>query len=61
MQFTIEQAMESLTKNFDDLKISKTVVYAFMANDCSLSIKRAAFHSKKNKFICMMQIILSFI
>lgn len=61
MQFIIEQAMESLTKNSEDLKVSKTTVYAFMASDCNLSIKRGAFHSKKNKIIRMMHIILSFI
>ncbi|KAI8885340.1 hypothetical protein K501DRAFT_293549 [Backusella circina FSU 941] len=44
---TLDQAMESLTTQFSDLKVSKTTVYNFMTEKCTLSFKKAHFHSKE--------------
>ncbi|RCH91771.1 hypothetical protein CU098_007964 [Rhizopus stolonifer] len=41
---TLDQAMESLTSQFSDLKVSKTTVYNFMT-------KNALYHSKRLIFI----------
>lgn len=44
---TLDQAMESLTGQFTDLKVTKTTVYNFMTEKCALSFKKAHFHSKE--------------
>jgi transposase len=44
---TLDQAIESLTSQFSDLKVTKTTVYNFMTEKCALSFKKAHFHSKK--------------
>lgn len=44
---TLDQAIESLTSQFSDLKITKTTVYNFMTEKCALSFKKAHFHSKE--------------
>ncbi|ORZ06280.1 hypothetical protein BCR42DRAFT_496423 [Absidia repens] len=40
----IDQAVDSLTKQFEGLVIKKTVVHEFMKNECNLSLKKAHFH-----------------
>lgn len=40
----INQAVDSLTKQFEGLVIKKTVVHEFMKNECNLSLKKAHFH-----------------
>ncbi|KAI8338822.1 hypothetical protein BD560DRAFT_440058 [Blakeslea trispora] len=40
---TINEAMESLTSQFEELKIAKTAVHNFMINDRALTIKKAHF------------------
>lgn len=42
---TLDQAMESLTNHFSDLKVTKTTVYNSMTQKCALSFKKAHFHS----------------
>ncbi|KAG2208080.1 hypothetical protein INT47_010442 [Mucor saturninus] len=44
---TLDQAMESITSQFSDLKVTKTTVYNFMTGKCALSFKKAHFHSKE--------------
>ncbi|SAM04526.1 hypothetical protein [Absidia glauca] len=40
----IDQALESLTNQFEGLKIKKTAVHDFMTKECNLSLKRAYFY-----------------
>ncbi|KAG2207889.1 hypothetical protein INT47_010873 [Mucor saturninus] len=44
---TLDQAIESLTNQFSELKVTKTTVYNFMTEKCALSFKKAHFHSKE--------------
>ncbi|CEI89974.1 hypothetical protein RMCBS344292_04310 [Rhizopus microsporus] len=41
---TIDQAMDSLTNQFEDLKVSKQTVRDFMVNECALSFKKVYFY-----------------
>jgi hypothetical protein len=38
------EVVESLVRNFEGLKVSRSTVYNFMTNQCNLSIKQAQFH-----------------
>jgi hypothetical protein len=40
----LDQAMNSLTQQFQDLKIKKIAVYNFMIKVCSITFKKAHFH-----------------
>lgn len=42
---TVVEVTEHLLKQFTDLKVSRSTVYNFMRNECSLSLKKADFHS----------------
>ncbi|KAG1177722.1 hypothetical protein G6F70_008548 [Rhizopus microsporus] len=44
---TLDQAMDSLTNEFKDLKVSKSAVHRFMTEKCALTLKKAHFHSKE--------------
>ncbi|KAI8339824.1 hypothetical protein BD560DRAFT_458912 [Blakeslea trispora] len=46
---TVNEAMESLTSQFEGLEIAKkkTAVHDFMVNDCALTIKKAHFEPKE--------------
>lgn len=41
---TIDQAMDSLTNQFEGLKVSKQTVRDFMVNECALSFKKVYFY-----------------
>lgn len=43
----LDQAMESLTSQLSNLKVTKTTVYNLMEDQCALSFKKAHFHSKE--------------
>lgn len=43
---TLDQMMTSLTDQFDGLNVSKSTLYRFVRDHCSITSKKAHFHSK---------------
>lgn len=41
---TVDQAIDSLTSQFEGLKVGKKTVHNFMVNECALSFKKAYFY-----------------
>ncbi|ORZ05227.1 hypothetical protein BCR42DRAFT_338151, partial [Absidia repens] len=41
----LDQAVDSLTQQFKDLKIKKPAVHEFMTKECNLTFKKAHFHA----------------
>ncbi|KAG1473609.1 hypothetical protein G6F56_000857 [Rhizopus delemar] len=52
---TIEDAVNSLTKSFEDLHIKKTRVAEFMKDECNLSIKVISRHPSKRNSPAVIQ------
>jgi transposase len=48
---TIDQAMDSLTNNFEGLKISKQTVRNFMVDECALSFKKLIFTPQRETLL----------
>ncbi|KAL1929533.1 hypothetical protein VTP01DRAFT_1671 [Rhizomucor pusillus] len=42
---SVVEVTEHLPERFNDLKVSRSTVYNFMRSECSLSLKKADFHS----------------
>ncbi|KAG1448381.1 hypothetical protein G6F56_008958 [Rhizopus delemar] len=45
MEVVLKEMIDNLTSKFEDLSISKTALYNFVAEKCRISLKKAHFHS----------------
>lgn len=51
----LDQMMDSLTSQFEDLKVSKTTLYDFIKKKCKISVKRAYFYAVERNSVEKIQ------